>query len=673
MGAKHIPPLAINFVWNFADDSSVSPILDVIKNAFARNNDRPFSRGLNIPLFYYSSLNPNNIPNHYPSALATKNLIFVFTSVNTTGRIAWKQYIEALPVTSGFNIVPIAVSSEGLSHQGSLDGLNCVRAYNWPSENTDLQALVALAHEVYRYGCTNSPLSDNGKANSINLFLSHAKAGNTGKVYAEEIMRHIDETNMNRFFDSTEISPGFAFDREIEGSVKKSTIVAIETDAYSSRYWCQREILCAKENNRPILVVNCLSDYEDRIFPAASNVPCVHVHSNPEISQRDILRILSAAILETIRYEHSMQSLKFYKAIGWIDKDCELSARPPEVRQVISIVKNGIKTICYPEPPIYPEEADWHQYFEIEARTPLWRPSEDSDSFSDQRICISVSDVHGDGFCTNHLNPDHLVRLSQDLARHLLARASTLIYGGDLRRDGFTEFVLNEAAILKGRICGELPKVENHLAWPLYISDADIVSWRSRYSHVMETKEHQIPNDVATDLDSNFFLPPDSPENSYIWSRCLTEMREKSTNFSTARICAGGKRYGYKGKMPGVLEEVILAIESQKPLFLLGGFGGIVADICQLILTGDTPDALTEEWQVSHNSGYSELQNLARQNGYHCDYEKILATISKTDLSTLSKRSGLEEHEYQALMESSFIDECIHLITKGISTYAARS
>src|SRR5690606_14937328 len=266
---------------------------------------------------------------------------------------------------------------------------------------------------------------------------------------------------------------------------KHSTLIAIECDAYSSRYWCQREILCAKQHNRPIIVVNSLNDYEDRIFPAASNVPCIHVSADCPIGQRDILRILSAAILETMRYFHSMQCLEAYKEIGWIDNNCDLSARPPEIRQAIKVKSGSQKKICYPEPPIYADEADWHEHLEIEAFTPLWNASE-KDCFAQQQIGVSISEVQEDGFSSNHLHSDHLIRLAQDLARHLLARSATLIYGGDLRPDGFTEFILDEAAILKERIRSELQTIENHLAWPLYVSEAEIISWRARYSHIMK-------------------------------------------------------------------------------------------------------------------------------------------------------------------------------------------
>jgi hypothetical protein len=54
---------------------------------------------------------------------------------------------------------------------------------------------------------------------------------------------------MNRFFDSTEISPGFPFDQEIE---KKCTeyqrLLLLKAMHIRLRYWCQREILVRQSN-----------------------------------------------------------------------------------------------------------------------------------------------------------------------------------------------------------------------------------------------------------------------------------------------------------------------------------------------------------------------------------------------------------------------------------------
>jgi len=666
MTNKFVPPLAISFVWHPSDAREVKPILDVVAVSLARDKNKPFSRGLNIPLFYFSTQNSALAPSDYPKESATRNIVFVFTSTNTVGRQVWQSYIEGLPQSPSVHIVPIALDSNGYGHGGPLAGLNCIRTDDWSGENRDLHALVAIAHEIYRYGCKLIPLGDKGIQSSITIFLSHSKCGDTGKQHSEQIKQFIDNTNMNRFFDSDEISPGYHFNQEIERHIKDSTLLAIESDAYSSRYWCQRELLLAKQHDRPIVVVDCLDDYEDRIFPAASNVPCVHISSSVPIAERDILRILSTAIIETVRHSYSMQCLDAYRTAGWIDEDCELTARPPEIRQVLKYKKDGVKKVCYPEPPIYSIEGDWHGELDIQAYTPLWNPFE-KDSLSDKRISVSISEVLSVEYFGQHVHADDLVRLTQDISRHLLARSATLLYGGDLRPGGFTEFILDEATILKARL-GETaaPHVENHLAWPLYVSDPDLTAWRARYHQVMKTIECEMPEDVVDGLDKDTFLPANTCQNSYVWSRCLTEMRKKSIFSSTARICVGGSLTGYKGKMPGVLEEILLAINEQKPIFLLGAFGGVVGEVCTLVLTHDVPETLTEGWQVSHNAGYSDLQKLARSNGHGTDYKVITESMKQLSISQLAKRCGLEVSEYKRLMMSPFIDECVYLILKGL-------
>ena len=150
MKTNYSPPLAINFIWHPSDSQKVMPILDVIRKSFARDKDRPFSRGLNVPLFFFNSQNSGEVPSDYPEQLAKNNIIFVFTSTNTVGRKAWRNYIEALPQSSSIHIVPVAIDSNGYSHSGSLANINCLRFNDWSVENTGLQAVVALV-----FNCIN--------------------------------------------------------------------------------------------------------------------------------------------------------------------------------------------------------------------------------------------------------------------------------------------------------------------------------------------------------------------------------------------------------------------------------------------------------------------------------------------------------------------------------------
>jgi len=672
MSSTYRPPLAVHIIWHPSDSDTAGSILEAASKHLSRDISRPFSRNLNIPIFLYSSNSPDIVP-AFPKELAVRNVMFVFTSVNTRGHDSWNDYIRSLPCTDSIRIVPVALSREGLGHgeEGSLKSLNFIRAYEWPTVSMQQHAILSMAHEIYRHGFVEIKENDKGKSSSIKIFLSHAKSGDTGRLHAESIKRFIDNTNMSHFFDAMDISPGFRFDAEITKHIKESTLVAIGSDAYSSRYWCQREILCAKEHHRPMIAVDCLEDYEDRIFPAGSNVPCVHVSLEVPISESDILRVLTATILETIRHHHALKSLEFYQLSGWIDKSCVLVSRPPEIRHLIALKAEGkIKQVCYPEPPIYSEEGDWHHKLEIDTFTPLWSRPENV-SLDCRRVGISISDVPNDGFKESHIPASQLKRLAQDLARHILARSGTLLYGGDLRKDGFTEFLLEEAIALKNRINTDEIHVENYLAWPIYKANKEMIAWRSNFRAVMKSIEIAIPDDIAGDVDKDNFLPPSTPQNNYYWSRCLTEMRLNSIDSSHARICAGGKLFGYNGKMPGILEEILIAIDKKKPIFLLGAFGGVVGEVCK-VLRGETyPEPLTETWQLTHNAGYIDRQAIARAQGMHADYEQVKTALTGINIPALCKTSGLDEELFRRLMDSPFVDECVHLIVHGLKSLAS--
>jgi hypothetical protein len=153
-------------------------------------------------------------------------------------------------------------------------------------------------------------------------------------------------------------------------------------------------------------VVNSLNDYEDRIFPAASNVPCVHVSSDSPISQRDIsAHPVKPLFLKPSVTAIQLQCLEFYKEIGWIGSDCELSARPAgdssgpkdkkqhQEEDMLSRATNILQMRL-----IGMGIWGWMSF------TPLWNASE-KDCFVQQRIGISISEVHEDGFSSNHHTP----------------------------------------------------------------------------------------------------------------------------------------------------------------------------------------------------------------------------------------------------------------------------
>ena len=251
---------------------------------------------------------------------------------------------------------------------------------------------------------------------------------------------------MRNFFDATDIAPGYSFNEEIINNIKDSTVIAIHSDPYSSRYWCQRKFMC-KENSRPIVAVDCLEDIEDRRFPYAANIPGIHIHLEykAEPDKRDLLRILVATLLETIRFYYSKILLNEYKNTNWIPKKSVIISRPPEVGDITNILKKNktnfkfIKTpIIYPEPPVYNEELSFFKDLQVNCFTPL---NYNTINLLGKRIGISISDPSSEELLKIGQNDSHLIQVSQDLSKHLLAKGAVLLYGGDLREDGFTDYI----------------------------------------------------------------------------------------------------------------------------------------------------------------------------------------------------------------------------------------
>lgn len=666
--ANYSPPLAVVFVWHPANANQVKPLVEYCQRLLSRDIRMPFARSMNLPVFLITA-NEKGKPAPINTS-AKKTMVFVFASKDMVGDDEWFEYLTHLPQGSSICAVPVAVdSSVFTSLKGVFQTRNYIRAYDF-GDNIEGRCFIAIAHEVYRWSL-NESLEERktGDETALKLFLSHCKDGETGLHLARSLKQFIDHSPMRNFFDATDTGIGYKFDEEIERQIKSSTLVAIHSDPYSSRYWCQREILCAKENKRPIIAVDTLENFEDRRFPFASNVPSVHIHVKGQPSDGDMLRILTSALLETVRFYYSKLVLEQFASAGLVDAGACILSRPPEVADIPMLLSRDgdviycrHKTVVYPDPPVYSEEHAFLGALGIQCMTPL---TSNNRMLQGWRVGLSISEPSEEELLLLGQATTHLVTVSQEIARHLLARCSVLVYGGDLRRAGFTGFVLDEGLALQTRLSSLEIYLEDYLAWPLYLSNTQELSdWKAKYRSIARLIEVLPPQDVeGLIINKETFLPPTNAQNWYVWSRCLTTMRETLIERCDARVCAGGRHSGYKGLMPGVLEEILLAATTKKPLFLLGGFGGVTASVCKILRDERVPVELTLEWQLENNAGYGEMLRFAKGS---VDYRQIVESLRSARLN-----NGLSEEENGKLFETPFVEEAVSLIIKGLSTLAA--
>lgn len=276
-------------------------------------------------------------------------------------------------------------------------------------------------------------------------------------------------------------------------------------------------------------------------------------------------------------------------------------------------------------------------------------------------ISISESDNLSElGYGVSHLK-DAII----EIARYILASGGKLAYGGDMRQGGFTELIFDLLAYYKAdKTLQPHERFHSYLAYPL--STTLTLEKEAELRQNVSFKKIAPPVDLQI-ANTNEFLKPDSPENLYVWTRCLTKMREEMEESCDARIFIGGRTKGFKGKCAGILEELLIALEHNHPVYLVGAFGGITKDAIEA-LNGNKPDSFSNEYYFD-NDDYKKMFLLF--NGKHpsntIDYPKYLETLQQIGLNKFTEQNGLSVEDNLRLTTTPHISEVVYLILKGLT------
>lgn len=259
-------------------------------------------------------------------------------------------------------------------------------------------------------------------------------------------------------------------------------------------------------------------------------------------------------------------------------------------------------------------------------------------------VAISVSD--SPDLALLGMAGRHLHRAMNGLATYLLSYGYHLAYGGDLRRDGFTEELFEIASRYDRQPTGAepTPPVTDYLAWPV---------WTAIPRHELRELSDRLAGVArivylsrnGAELDRLHY--PSSPAEPPLVASALTAMRVTMVHDADARIILGGRVAGYQGRMPGVAEEALISLQHHKPLYILGGFGGCARDIAYAMQLAD-PIAGTSppSWdRLDDFTPFAEDANSELNNG----------------LDTLENRT---------LAQTPYIQEAIALVLRGLERLA---
>lgn len=155
----------------------------------------------------------------------------------------------------------------------------------------------------------------------ITVFVSHTKwltplekAG--APALLDRIREVIAGTRLQDFLDAHDLQPNTDWAAELRAAASSAALLAVRTDLYSSRPWCQTEVLTAKQAGMPVVVLDALSSGEERGSFLMDHVPRIPGRLDDDLLWRreDIVRSLGSVVDE------------FLKRVLWTIQESEATA-----------------------------------------------------------------------------------------------------------------------------------------------------------------------------------------------------------------------------------------------------------------------------------------------------------------------------------------------------------
>lgn len=648
------------YVLFHANNEHGNKAYEAIYKLLCRDADHPFEDGLDIPV--YLRMGDDNdykeIKAIDPKA-SDKTYILLLIDDNMYCSDVWSEYVKQLieirDANKGtFVINCVEQSKYALDFNKNLAKDQFIRLNSYSLLENWQEFQIRLFDNLIRF----IKLKDRIK--KLKIFISHSKRdeNKVGVLKAIEFRDYIrSKTKLDSFFDASDILDGENAQDQIKKNEEgvQSLIVILNSNTYSEREWCQKEVLFAKESKIPTIAVSLLDGEVKRSFPYISNIPYIRYDNNWD----DVLVLILRTALDQYCQAEYLENLR--KGLE-ADKKDNFAVLPFSPEAYSFVYKELEKNILYPEPPLTKDELNVVKKIAGEEKqflTPMQLLAE-TINLAGRNVAVSVSEAPGSysiGYGKAMIRD-----LTIELSRHLLIAGARMVYGGDLRSEGFTE-LFRELSLQYKNYQSEVDREEhfftNYFAWPIWLNltnehKLQFVSSRVKYKTV------EPPEDYMG--DPNKPIAPINNENNLVWAKSLRKMRIEMEGRVDARIILGGRIQGFKGFMAGLAEEFIQSVKSGHPVYLLGGFGGTAAMLAEL-LQGKTD--VSDLVNVSRaNKPYNDFFEYCNSKGIDMGYAELGRIVKVGGLDVLD--NGLSREQNLTLLTSTDVIEIVGLILEGL-------
>jgi hypothetical protein len=288
---------------------------------------------------------------------------------------SWATYIEDLVAARGreeahLGVFPMAVGA-AVGHDTRLRRiLTPIQYIAIPSGLGESEPEAELRGRDLAQGIAQLLL---GSGSRLQIFISHTRRPGPGEAGVPELISLvrgiIDDTRLQHFFDARDLQPGRDWSAELVQQTSTSALLALRTDFYASRMWCQREMLTAKRSGMPIVILDSLGRGEERGSFLMDHLPRIPIHGEEDCwSRPDIRRGLSLLVDEALKRAIWTEQKKLAAGIAGLGVAWWAPHAPEPVtlahwigREMAAgrvVLGTGDLRILHPDPPLGPDETD---------------------------------------------------------------------------------------------------------------------------------------------------------------------------------------------------------------------------------------------------------------------------------------------------------------------------
>jgi TIR domain-containing protein len=343
-------PLTVHVVWHPAFERGVAYGRELFRHFFEDPDDLS-SHGLRIPVFHWRSTGERRSdvepPRDIPLATAERAIVVPLIDSEFLGGLGWDDFLvrTADRLRDCDLLVPVELAG---GVPAGIDATQAIRLAGVPDRLRLGTLLTELTHRIWG-------LLDPDDSSKVPAFISYAVSD--GQHIAERVRDYIGSRGTTAaFFAARDIPSGDPWRDELRRQAARSLLLAIRTDGYAARPWCQIEVLEAKRAGMPVVVLDALARREARGFPYLGNGPVLRWRSrDPDLLLEELLGLM---LREALRFRYFRQRVDALRALRHIDVAASVQPSPPELLTMLDGVAagHGSPLMVYPDPPLGADE-----------------------------------------------------------------------------------------------------------------------------------------------------------------------------------------------------------------------------------------------------------------------------------------------------------------------------